>query len=248
MRAAERNIPDMAVARVSAVLGAFDARHRELRVSEVSRRAGLPMSTTSRLVADLVTYGFLERTGPSLRIGVRVFEIGQFAARRRDLRTIAPPYLADLCEATGLSVHLAVLEATDVVYVEVLRGRDAPSMPSEVGGRLPAHASAVGKALLAFSGEPAISLVCDQPLRMVGPRTITAPGLLRRQLVRIRECGVAYESEESGAGVGCVASAVLYADGRPAGAVSVSGWADRLDLRAVGPAVRTVALGISRQL
>ncbi|WP_323373927.1 IclR family transcriptional regulator [Plantactinospora alkalitolerans] len=248
MRTAERNIPDLAVARVSAVLGAFDSRHRELRVSEISRRTGLPKSTTSRLVADLVTYGFLDRTGTSLRIGVRLFEFGELASGRRDLRAIALPYLTDLREATGQDVHLAVLAGTDVVYVEILRGRDGPRLPSEVGGRLPAHACAVGKALLAFAVEAAVSLVCNQPLRTVGPRTVTAPALLRQQLARIRESGLAYDNEESGLGVASVASAVLHADGRPVAAVSVSGRTGGLSLRSVGPAVRTVALSIGREL
>jgi IclR family acetate operon transcriptional repressor len=248
VRTAERKIPDIAVARVSAVLGAFDPRHRELRVCEISRRTGLPMSTTSRLVAELVTYGFLERDGSSLRMGVRLFEFGELASGQRDLRAIALPYLADLREATGQTVHLAVLAGAEVVYVEILRGGNAPRLPSEVGGRLPAHACAAGKALLAFSDEATVDLVCGQPLRAVGPRTVTAPGLLRRQLGRVREAGLAYESEESGAGVGCVASAVLRADGRPAAAISVSGWTGSLNPRSIGPAVRTAALAMSREL
>jgi IclR family transcriptional regulator, acetate operon repressor len=248
VRTAERNIPDLVVARVSAVLDAFDAEHRELRVSEISRRTGLPKSTTSRLVADLVAYGLLDRLGPALRIGARLAGFGRLAADPRDLRTVARPYLADLREATGQNVQLAVLSGTEVVYVEVVRSQDAPRRPATVGGRLPAHACAVGKALLAFGGEVAVSLVCDQPLRMVGPRTVTSPALLRRQLARIRESGLAYESEESGVGVGCVASVVLRPDGRPAAALAVSGWAGGLNPHSIGPAVRAVALGLSRAL
>lgn len=248
MRPAERNIPDVAVARVSAVLGAFDAQHGELRVSEISRRAQLPKSTTSRLVTCLVAYGFLERNGIFVRMGIRLFEFGELASRQRNLRAIALPYMADLREATRQTVHLAVLEGNEVVYVEIMRSKDAPRMPSEVGGRLPAHASAVGKALLAFSDEAAVDLVCGQPLKAVGPRTVTAPGLLRRELSRVRESGLAYESEESGPGVGCVASAVLHSDGRPAAAISVSGWTGKLNLRSIGPAVRAVALTMSREI
>jgi DNA-binding IclR family transcriptional regulator len=85
-------------------------------------------------------------------------------------------------------------------------------------------------------------------LAAVGPRTITAPQLLRRELERIRGAGLAYESEESGPGVGCVASAILGAGGRAVAAVSISGWSGRLNLRRVGPAVRTAALAISREL
>jgi DNA-binding IclR family transcriptional regulator len=248
---AERNIPDSGVARVAAVLGAFDALHAELRVSEIARRAGLPKSTTSRLVRDLVGHGFLERDahdGSLLHMGTRLFEYGELASRHRNLRAVALPYMADLREATRQTVHLAVLDGTEVVYVEILRSKDAPKMGSRVGGRLPAHASAVGKALLAFGDAEAVEAVCAHGLARVGPRTITAPGLFRRELERIRGAGVAYENEETGPGVGCVASAILGADGRPVAAMSISGWCGKLNLRRVGPAVRTAGLAISREL
>jgi IclR family acetate operon transcriptional repressor len=243
-RAAERNIPAMAVARVSAVLGAFDARHRQLRVSEISRRAGLPMSTTSRLVAELVSYGFLERSGALLGVGDRLGELGELTAARRDLRSVALPHLTDLRAATGLTVHLTVLDGVSVVHLATVRGTGAPDLPPGP----PAHACAAGKVLLAFGAEPAVELVCSRPLRPCGPGTVAEPAALRRQLARIRECGLAYESEESGPGIGAVAAAVRSADGVPVAAVAVSGWIGRLDPRMLGPAVRTVALSIGRQL
>ncbi|MFK3979042.1 IclR family transcriptional regulator [Micromonospora sp. NPDC050397] len=248
MRTAERNIPHMAVARVSALLDAFDEQHRELRVCELARRAGLPKSTTSRLVADLVTYGLLERDGPLLRVGGRLVEFGELAVRGRDLRAVARPYLADLCAATTRTAHLAVLRGTEVVYLETVRAHDARPEPSHVDGRLPAHACAAGKALLAYGGEAAVALVCGRPLEAVGPRTVTAPDLLRRQLARIRESGLAYEDEECQAGFGSVASPVLRADRAAAAAICLSGPVGRLDLRAMGPAVRTVALAVGRAL
>jgi IclR family transcriptional regulator, acetate operon repressor len=243
-RAAERNIPDIAVARVSAVLGAFDARHPRLRVSEISRRAGLPMSTTSRLVAELVSYGFLERSGAILSVGGRLGELGELAAARRDLRAVALPHLADLRAATRQTAHLTVLNGAAVVHLATVRGTDAPDLPPGP----PAYACAAGKVLLAFGGPAAVELVCSRPLRLCGPRTVAEQGVLRRQLARIRECGLAYESEESGPGIGAVAAVVLRSDGVPAAAVAVSGWVGRLNPRVLGPAVRTVALAIGREL
>jgi DNA-binding IclR family transcriptional regulator len=244
-RAAERNIPDVAVARVSAVLGAFDVDHRELRLSEISRRCGLPKSTTSRLVAELVAYGFLERSGTLLHLGRRLVELGRLGGCRRDLRAVALPYLADLREATRQSVALAVLDGADVVHLEILRGPNTPAPPAS-GGRVPAHACASGKALLAGGDESAVALVCARPLAVIGPRTVPTPVALRRQLSLVRESGLAYESEESGPGVGGVACAIRHADGRPVAAVSVTGWSGRLDPRAIGPAVRAVALAVGR--
>lgn len=247
-RTAERNIPDVVVARVSAVLGAFDERHPGLRVSEISRRAGLPMSTTSRLVAELVDYGLLERDGSALRIGARLSEFGELAARQRGLRAIALPFMADLREATGQSVHLAILDGAEVVFLETLPGNTGPRMPSEVGGRLPAHACAVGKALLAYGDAAAVDLVCSGLMTAIGPRTVSAPAVLRRHLGQVRECRLAYQSEESGPGVDCVAAAIRRGGGRPAAAISVSGRTGSWNPRSVAPAVHTVALAVGRSL
>jgi IclR family acetate operon transcriptional repressor len=249
MRTGERNTFDSVIGRAAALLGAFDARHLALGISELSRRSGLPKSTTARLAAELTEHGFLERTdGSDLKLGTKLFELGELASRQRKLREVALPYMADLRQVSRQTVHLAVLVGTEVMYVEIVRSRDAPRMPSEVGGRLPAHAAGVGKALLAFSPESVVQAVIDTGLPAVGPRTITAPGLLLRELRRVRELGIAYESEESGHGVGCAASPILAPDGSSVAAMSISGWSGKLDLRRVGPAVKTAALALSRDL
>jgi len=233
-RAADRNIPDMAVARVSAVLGAFDDHHRALRLSELSRRSGLPKSTASRLVAGLVAYGFLERDGVALRLGVRLSEFGRLTVRRRDLRSIALPYLVDLREATRQSVHLAVLDGVDVVAVEILPVGDTPHP-----ARLSAHASAAGKAMLACGDEAAVDLVCARPLPAAGPHRVLAPALLRRQLSRIRESGLAYECEESGPGsAGWPARSCTPTGARPRPSASAAGRAGWTCARSGRPSAR----------
>lgn len=249
MRTGERNNYDSVVGRVGALLDAFDSRHLAMGVSELSRRSGLPKSTTARLAAELTEHGFLERAaGTDLRLGTKLFELGELASRQRQLREVALPYMADLRQVSRQTVHLAVLSGTDVVYVEIVRSRDAPRMPSQVGGRLPAHAAAVGKAMLAFAPDEIVQAVLATGLPSVGPRTITAPGLFQRELRRITESGIAYESEESGHGVGCAASPILNADGEAVAGLSISGWNGKLDLRRIGPAVKTAALALSREL
>ncbi len=156
--------------------------------------------------------------------------------------------MADLREASGQTIHLAILDGTDVVYVEILRGRDAPRFPSAVGRRLPAHATGVGKALLAGSSSDVVDAVIAAGLTRIGPRTIVAPGPLRRQLKWIASSGLAYEHEESAPGVACVASAISADDGPPVAAISASGWIGKVDIRRVGPAVHTTALSIGRVL
>jgi DNA-binding IclR family transcriptional regulator len=239
---------DSYLRRAVAVLTAFRADDDGLGAAELARRSGLPKSTAHRIALDLAEAGLLERDGARVRLGLRLFEIGQRVPRQRVLRDAAVPYMSDLREATRQTVHLAVLEGTEVVYVEILGSPGGPRMPSRIGGRLPAHVTGVGKAILAFSPPEAVQAVLDAGLVKRSERTVVAPGLLAKELEKIRGEGVAYDREESGAGIVCAASPVLGADGLAIGALSVSGWSTKLHLTAVAPAVHTAALTLSRTL
>ena len=236
------------VRRLAAVLDAFRARDVYLGINEIARRTDLPKSTVSRLVKEMHEAGFLERKAQKVGLGLQMFEWGERASRRRSVRQVALPFMADLREATRQTIHLAVLDGTEVVYVEILHREGAPRLPSRVGGRLPAHATGVGKALLSASDPDVIDRVIAAGLVAVGPRTIRNPDVLRQQLRRAAVTGIAYEQEESAAGVVCVASAVLDSENVPVAAISVSGWAGKVDIRRVAPAVHTAALSVSRVL
>lgn len=244
----QRNEDVSTAARLSLLLGAFRPGDESVGVSELARRTGVPKSSVSRLSGHLVDQGLLERDGNALRLGLKLFEIGQLAIRGRGLVEAARPYLADLREATRNTVHLAILQGSEVVYLDLLRGPDAPRLPSRVGGRFPAHATAVGKAILAHSPDSALETVLRAGLERVSSRTITAPGLLRTQLERVRADGIAYEREESGVGVVCAASPLIGHDSCALAAISISGWTNRMRTERVAPAVRTAALALSRAL
>lgn len=230
------------------LLTAFDVDRSVLTLAELARRSGLPKSTAHRLVAELAEHRLVEVTPDGVRLGMRMFELGQLVPRQRGLREAALPLMEDLREATGATVHLVVLEGVEVVYLEILRGKGAPSMPSRVGGRMPAHATGVGKAILAFSAPEAVAARIEAGLVPLSPHTIVQPGRLTRELVRIHDQGVAFDREESGLGVVCVASPVFGPDGTVAGGLSLSGRTGRLDTERMAPAVRTAALALSRQL
>ena len=248
MRTVERNDPSSVISRVAAILSAFKLADENIGVSELSRRTDLPKTTVHRLCRDLVAHRMLERDGNSLRLGLRLFELGEQASHRRNLSDVALPIMADLRGATRQTVHLAVLDGTEVVYIQILREKSAPRLPSRVGGRLPAHATAIGKAMLAFSSPDVVDAVIGGGLARLGPRTTVAPVLLRRDLARIRASGIAQEHEESGAGIVCAASPVLDDDGSPRAAVSISGWVGQLNPSRMAPAVKTAALSIARAL
>src|ERR1700751_3238516 len=173
----------------------------------------IPKATAHRLVAELEKWGLLERSGRRLRLGMRLFELGQLVPGQRDIAEIAAPYLADLLEATRETVHLAVRDGLEVVYVQKVARRGSPRVGSRVGGRMPMHCTGVGKALLAFNPTALTDAVIVQGLVRLTPRTIIAPGLLRRYLARARARGFAVEREESTIGIECVSVPIIDAPG-----------------------------------
>src|ERR671911_459289 len=108
--------------RMTAIFEAFDQDDRGLRISELAMRAELPKSTVSRLVSTLVRQHYLERDGSVIRLGLRLFELGQLAQEPRELRAAALPVLADLRRATGRSAYLAIRDAHEMVCIAIMRG------------------------------------------------------------------------------------------------------------------------------
>lgn len=136
--------------RVLAILDAFDSAHPRLSLSEISRRAGLSLATTHRLVNELVAWRGLHRCQDGhYEVGIRLWEVGLLGPLHIRMREIALPFLQTLYEATRENVHLAVRDGDDALYVEKLSGHRSVPIISRIGGRLPLHATGVGKALLA---------------------------------------------------------------------------------------------------
>ena len=178
--------------RVLAVLGAFGAEHRHLSLTQLSRRAGLPLATAHRLVGELAAWGALERdAGGRYRIGLRLWEVGSLAPRGLGLREAALPFLEDLYEATHENVQLAVLDGIEVVYLERIAGRTSVGVRTRVGGRWPAHSTGVGLVLLAYASADAQERYLAGPLARFTDKTITDPARLRRELAQVRRCGYA---------------------------------------------------------
>lgn len=245
----ERDTPAPSVlARALSVLDAFSPDDTAVTASELGRRTGLARSTVHRLTGELCRLGLLEQTPRGLRLGLHLFELGQLVPRRRDLREAALPLMEDLREATHSTVHLAVRDGVEVVYLEILGHQAHPGLPSRVGGRLPAHTTGVGKAILAFSPPEVVAERIEAGLPPYSPYTIVARGALLRELENIRRTGISYDREESGIGTVCVAAPVLGTDALPIAALSVTGRSSQLDIERMGPAVRTVALALGRQL
>ncbi|MEZ3161609.1 IclR family transcriptional regulator [Microbacterium sp. BWT-B31] len=245
---AEKDNPIAMVDRIAAIINCVAEQSSAISMSEVARRTGLPKSTTSRIVHSLLPHGLLEIVDDELVLGLRFFELGELASRPRTLRRLTYAHMEGLRRVTGNSVHLAVLDGRHVVYIEILRSRATPALPSRVGGRVPAHATAVGKALLAFSPPEVTERIIEGGLEAIGPRTITDPDRLRAALWRIRASGIATEQEESGRDSACVAAPILVGESHePIAAISVSGVAAEMDIAGCERAVRSAVDALREQ-
>ncbi|GGF05161.1 IclR family transcriptional regulator [Mycetocola zhadangensis] len=234
--------------RVTAIFEAFDEHGEGLGVSELARRANLPKSTVSRIAADLVGQRFLDRDDGKLYLGIRLFELGLTVSKPRKLREAALPLMNELRMATGRSVQLAVLEQTDVVLVAVIRGKRALTTLGPVGSRRPAHSTAAGKALLAFSAREVVEDVVHGGLERLTANTICEPAKLAGELTTIRKTRIAIEREECASDLVSVASPVLGYGTTPVAAIAVAGCADEMNIDHLAPTVRAAAVALSHRI
>ncbi|MDH2412539.1 IclR family transcriptional regulator [Nocardioides sp. CER19] len=207
--------------RVMAILGAFDAGHRTLTLTEIAERAGLARPTAHRLIGELTEWGALRREADGRYvIGRRLWDLGLLAPVQTGLRATASPFLHDLYGATLATIHLAVRDATSVLYLDTLRGHASVPIVSRVGSRLPLHSTGVGKVLLAHAPDDVRRAVLGAPLQRLTSYTITQPAALERQLARIRTDGFATTQEEMTLGA-CSAAVPVTVGGEVVAALGI---------------------------
>lgn len=236
--------------RVLSVFDAFDIDHPRLSLSGIARRTGLPLPTVHRLVRELVDSRWLERDEEGLyRIGLRLWEVGLLGRLSVRLREVALPFMQALYESTRENVQLAVRDGYDALYVEKLSGHASVPIVTRIGGRLPMHATGVGKALLAFQPAEFVRSYLTRRLERPTPYTITEPGRLRRDLDGVRRRGYAVTSEEMTVGSCSLAAPILDTGGdRAVAAVSIVVHAGRIDPDKRAAPVQAAARSIAARL
>lgn len=231
------------------ILEVFDGSHRLQSVREIARRSGVPRSTAHRIVQQLIARQVLESSlDGRVQIGVRVFELGTLAPTHSTIREAALPYAHHLREFTRLTVNVAVRDGADVLYVEKLSVPRTRVPHTRQGGRVSMHATALGKAMMAFRPQNEIQDYLNRPLGAVTPRTITDAGRLLRELEVVRHRRIAFDLQESGDGLFCVAAPILDSAGMSVAAISVTGATLQSQVEEHAGAVRTAALAISRSI
>jgi DNA-binding IclR family transcriptional regulator len=237
-----------------AILDLFSADERVLTVGEMSRRLDMHKSSASRLAATLSTAGYLEPAGAPgrYRLGSKLLGLAALAAGGDALPQVATPVLERLVAECGETGHVAVLDGTESVTVGVVDGWRSVRMHSTVGKRSPAHATAIGKALLAALPDAEVKRRYGRrALARRTPNTIDSVPTLLAHLHEVRERGWAADSEELELGLRCVAAPVADHTGAVVGAVGLSGPADRMSAAVVerlGRDLRATAAEVSAAL
>jgi DNA-binding IclR family transcriptional regulator len=234
--------PGQSVAgRMLSILGVFEKSLAPRSLTEISDETGIPLSTTHRLLAELEEWGALQRDqNGRYQIGLRLWELGQHAGRQ--VRDIARPLLQDLYSLTQETVHIAVREHTDALYIDRVYGSRRVPQASRVGGRLPLHATAVGKVLLAHEESWLREAVLAQPLESRTPKTHVDPDALRIELDVIRARGYALTADEVRLGSASIAVPIFQRDGGIGAALGLVTSADSaIGLERHLPALRGIA-------
>lgn len=240
--------------RAAEILDCFTFDRPEMRVSEIASKTRLHKSTAHRILIALEYNGLIQQNRQTgcYYLGLKFFKLGNQALARINLREIAKPQLIRLMEETQESVHLAIPDDNQVLYLEKVEGPHALRMPSRVGRRIPMYCTSLGKAMLSCLSEDEVrQIIKSQDLRRYTPNTITKVDKLLAELKRIQKLGYSVDNEEIELGLTCVGSAIRNHAGEMVGAISVAGPSVRMSparLPALAKAVMHVASAISAEL
>ncbi|HSD52637.1 MAG TPA: IclR family transcriptional regulator [Burkholderiales bacterium] len=220
------------------------ARNRDgINLADLSKAVGLHNSTTFHLVRTMAQLGYISQVRDSkrYRIGSRIFTLAAGALEENSLLALATPVLETLTRETGETGHFAIRSGNDIVVIARTAGAGLLQMADRTGGQRPAHATALGKVLLAaLSDDRIYQLVGPKPLRRFTPKTIVEGDALLREIEEVRRKGIAYDDGEFDAEIRCVAVPVHDFAGRVAGAIGISGAVWRLSLQSLHDKARLV--------
>lgn len=213
------------VRKAGRVLGLFSVEQPEWGVSEVAGMLGCPKSSASVLMAALAEQGLLRRTNARrYKLGWRIMAMSQVLLQTTEFRAEARRAMEYLVSLFGETVHLAALERGQVIYVDKMQGTRAVRVSvTAVGGKFPAHASGVGKAILAhLSWEEVEEILASEGMPALTPNTITEPERFREELEAVLARGYSYDLEEGAPELCCVAAPIRDHSGEVVASMSLS--------------------------
>jgi len=246
--------PATAVERALNILEAAAHRRDGLTNSEISRKLAIPKSSASYILRTLERRGYLRRDAESgrYRLGLKILSLGGDAQANLDIADVALPFMRPLSEKIHLTVHLAVLDQGEAVYVEKVEAPGFFKVNTWVGRRMFLHSTSVGKCLLAWLPKHEVeALVKQEGLKKRTPKTITTVTKLLADLERVRQEGYALDDEENSLGARCLGAPVFDVMGNVVAALGASGTLTQVDaanMTRIAESLRETARRISRQM
>jgi IclR family KDG regulon transcriptional repressor len=244
---------DGTVGKALDVLDQVAGFQRPVRFSELLDDSAFPKATLYRFLQTLTNQGMLsyDPGQQTYGLGIRLVRLAHAAWTQSSLAPIARPYLDALSRDLGETVHLAQLDASQVLYVDKRNATQPVEMYSHAGKVGPAYCTGVGKAMLAYLPDPELDrAVAMQSFHRFTPHTLTSGDELRAELKAIRSRGYAFDREEHEPGIICIAAPILTSRGRVLGALSITGPTTRSDLAQLeswAPQVQETAARIGRE-
>lgn len=220
-----------AVLKALLILEELAASDAPRSLKDLSARTCLPKSTVYAILATLEARRYVERDpAGAVRLGLKAFEVGSAYTRDISLTEAFHQTARRLVAESGETIQLAILDGADVVYIAREDGTQPVRLFSFVGKRLPAHATALGKVLLAALLDPSLdSLLSERPLRKLTARTISSIHKLKSELATVRERGYAHDDEETADGLQCLAAPIFDHACQVRAAMSISVPTARMD-------------------
>jgi IclR family KDG regulon transcriptional repressor len=232
------------VGKVIRILELLDRTPAGLQLKDVARLTGLNKSTAHRFLKHLEGEEYLFRDAAgAYTIGPRLVRFGTGVTYQTMLSRISRPVLEQLWSATGETVNLATLAGAEILYVDVMESLHTFRLVSPIGSRRPLSCTALGKAMLAAMPEEQRELLLPTlRLEKATSRSITSVAKLRKDLAQIARLGYALDDEEAVSGARCIGAAILDANGKVAGGISISGPTARISKSNLAPIAQTVKL------
>jgi IclR family transcriptional regulator, pca regulon regulatory protein len=260
-----RSVPSLREPRYSqslerglAILACFTPERPVLGIADIADELGMSRSTTHRYVITLVALGYLEQgASRKYRLGLRVTDLGMSALNSTGLREHSQPYLEELRQRTSYTVNMAVLDGSEILYVDrarsYRRGQSQIDLGLRLGSRLPAYCTSMGKLLLAYlPEEEQKELIGEMKLTRRAPNSITSKKALRTELEHVREEGFAVNDEELAQGLHSISAPVRSENNEVVAAVNMAAHSSMISLEEMvdhlGPHLVSTADRISARL
>jgi len=231
------------VAKALMILNLFAEHQREMSLGEIAKEMQMPKSTLHGLLVTLRDFGYLEQNEEDgkYRLGSQLFTLGNIVANSWDVRRVAAPYIQSLVDQVGETVHLVVFDKGEVLYIDKRETNKSFRIVSQVGARLPAHCTGVGKVFLAdLPPEEVRRIIAAKGMQRFTKKTITDLKVLEEELNHVREQGYAFDNEEIMEGLHCVAVPLRNYTKKVCAAISISGPSSRFTGKELESIVRLI--------